>query len=155
MTTKKSTTKKTATKRISSRSDAAKISAAEKESAVKIIDIDEFEVKCIAEAILDKKGKNVCSLNLKEVGTSICDYFIICNADSTTNVLAIADNIEEEMILKCNRKVTRMQGKENAFWIILDYSNIVVHIFQTEYREFYRLEDLWADAVITKYNDED
>ncbi len=105
--------------------------------------------------MLDKKAKNVCSLDLKEIGTSICDYFVICNADSTPNVLAIADNIEEEMIIKCNRKVTRMQGKENAFWIILDYSNIVVHIFQTEYREFYRLEDLWADSVITKYSDEE
>ena len=104
--------------------------------------------------MLDKKAKNVCSLDLKEIGTSICDYFVICNADSTTNVLAIADNVEEEMIVKCNRKVHRMQGKENGFWIILDFSNIVVHIFQTEYREFYRLEDLWADAKTTKYEDE-
>lgn len=124
------------------------------EATIKIIDTDVFEVKTIAEAMLDKKAKNVCSLDLKEIGTSICDYFVICNADSTTNVLAIADNVEEEMIMKCNRKVLRMQGKENGFWIILDFSNIVVHIFQTEYREFYRLEDLWADAKITKYEDE-
>ncbi|MBE6229353.1 MAG: ribosome silencing factor [Bacteroidales bacterium] len=105
--------------------------------------------------MLDKKAKNVCSLDLREIGTSICDYFVICNADSTPNVIAIADNVEEEMIVKCNRKVMRMQGKENAFWIILDFSNIVVHIFQTEYREFYRLEDLWADAKITKYDEEE
>ena len=153
-TEKKKTTRKPAAKSAAKRVSSKK-AAAKEESTIKIIDIDQFEVKTIAQAMLDKKAKNVCSLDLREVGTSICDYFVVCNADSTTNVLAIADNIEEEMIVKCNRKVARMQGKENAFWIILDYSNIVVHIFQTEYREFYRLEDLWADSTITKYSDEE
>jgi iojap-like ribosome-associated protein len=111
------------------------------------------EIRTIAEAALDKKAKNVCSLDLRKIGTSICDYFVICNADSTTNVSAIADNIEDEMLTKCKRKIVRMQGKENAFWIILDYSDIVVHIFQTEYRAFYRLEDLWADAIKTTYEE--
>ncbi|MFA6335113.1 MAG: ribosome silencing factor [Bacteroidales bacterium] len=117
------------------------------------IDTDIVELKCIAEAMLDKKGNNVCSLNLKKIGTAISDYFVVCNADSTPQVLAIADNIEEMMYNKCNRKVVRMQGRENAFWIILDYTNIVVHIFQTEYRLFYRLEDLWADAQKTIYQE--
>lgn len=153
-TEKKKTTRKPAAKSAAKRVSSKK-AAAKEESTIKIIDIDQFEVKTIAQAMLDKKAKNVCSLDLREVGTSICDYFVVCNADSTTNVLAIADNVEEEMIVKCNRKVVRMQGKENAFWIILDYSNIVVHIFQTEYREFYRLEDLWADSTITKYSDEE
>ncbi len=149
--TRKATAKKSATKRLSKKA----VVAAEKENTIKIIDTDTFEVRTIVDAMLDKKAKNVCSLDLREIGTSICDYFVVCNADSTPNVLAIADNVEEEMIVKCNRKVVRMQGKENAFWIILDYSNIVIHIFQTEYREFYRLEDLWADSVVTKYSDED
>ena len=117
------------------------------------IDIDIVELKCIADAMLDKKANGVCSLDLKKIGTAISDYFIVCNADSTPQVLAIADNVEEMMQRKCNRKVIRMQGKENAFWIILDYANIVVHIFQTEYRLFYRLEDLWADAKKTVYQD--
>lgn len=116
-------------------------------------DIETIEVTCVAQAILDKKGQNVCSLNLKTIGTSICDYFVVCNADSRPQVIAIADNIEEQMLIKCKRKLVRQQGRENAFWIILDYGNIVVHIFQTEYRSFYRLEDLWADAVKTTYND--
>ncbi|MBE6224807.1 MAG: ribosome silencing factor [Bacteroidales bacterium] len=115
----------------------------------------ELALKTIVEAIQDKKGKNVCTLDLTGIGTSICDHFVICNADSTPNVLAIADNIEEEMLVKCNTKVLRQQGKENAFWIIMDYSDIVVHIFQTEYREFYRLEDLWADAQKKVYQDEE
>lgn len=156
----KAATKKTATKAASAPKTTGKTakeskkSDATSESTIKIIDTDVFEVRTIADAMLDKKAKNVCSLDLKSLGTSICDYFVICNADSTTNVLAIADNVEEEMMVKCNRKVVRMQGKENAFWIILDYSNIVVHIFQTEYREFYRLEDLWADSKITRYEEE-
>ena len=112
------------------------------------------EVDTIAEAMLEKKGRNVCALDLKKICTSITDWFVICNADSTTQVDAIADNIEERMMEKCGRKVVRMQGKENGFWVIMDYLNIVVHIFQTEYRNFYRLEDLWADAVRKDYNDE-
>lgn len=114
---------------------------------------DEAEIKCIAEAMLDKKAQKVCSLDLSKIGTAIADHFIVCNADSSPQVNAIADNVEEMMYTKCNRKVIRAQGKENAFWIILDYANIVVHIFKTEYREFYRLEELWADAAKTTYQD--
>ncbi|MFA5642059.1 MAG: ribosome silencing factor [Bacteroidales bacterium] len=114
---------------------------------------DKKEIKCIVDAMQDKKASFVCSLNLTSTGTAICDHFVICNADSTSQVVAIADNVEEMMIQNCDRKVIRKQGKENGFWIILDYSNIVVHIFQTEYRQFYRLEDLWADAEKTTYQD--
>lgn len=114
-----------------------------------------IEVDTIAEAMLEKKGKNVCALDLKRIGTAITDWFVICNADSTTQVAAIADNIEERMIEKCGRKVVRAQGKENGFWVILDYLNVVVHIFQTEYRNFYRLEDLWADAERKDYHDDE
>jgi len=111
------------------------------------------ELKVIADAMLEKKGQDVVSLDLRSIGTAISDHFIVCNADSTPAVVAIADNIEERMIEKCRRKVTRSQGKENAFWVILDYGDIVVHIFQTPYRAFYRLEELWADAERTAYED--
>ncbi len=111
------------------------------------------ELKVIADAMLEKKGQDVVSLDLRSIGTAISDHFIVCNADSTPAVVAIADNIEERMIEKCRRKVTRTQGKENAFWVILDYGDIVVHVFQTPYRSFYRLEDLWADAERTVYED--
>lgn len=112
------------------------------------------EVKVIADAMLEKKGQEVLSLDLKTIGTAISDYFIVCNADSGTNVLAIADNVEDRMAEKCRRKVIRTQGRENALWIILDYGDIVVHVFQTAYRAFYRIEDLWADAERTDYSDE-
>ena len=112
------------------------------------------EVKVIADAMLEKKGQEVLSLDLKTIGTAISDYFIVCNADSGTNVLSIADNVEDRMIEKCKRKVIRTQGRENALWVILDYGDIVVHVFQTAYRAFYRIEDLWADAERTDYSDE-
>ena len=113
----------------------------------------ENEIKVIADAMLEKKGQDVVSLDLRKIGTAVSDHFIVCNADSTPNVIAIADNVEDRMIQKCRRKVVRSQGKENAFWVILDYGDIVVHIFQTPYRAFYRLEDLWADADRTVYVD--
>ena len=112
------------------------------------------EVKVIADAMLEKKGQEGLSLDLKKIGTAISDYFIVCNADSGTNVLAIADNVEDRMAEKCKRKVIRTQGRENALWVILDYGDIVVHVFQTAYRAFYRIEDLWADADRTDYTDE-
>ncbi len=115
--------------------------------------MDNKELKVIADAMLEKKGQEVVSLDLRSIGTAISDHFIVCNADSTPAVVAIADNIEERMIEKCRRKVVRTQGKENAFWVIMDYGDIVVHIFQTPYRSFYRLEDLWADADRTVYED--
>ena len=119
------------------------------------MDIEKKEIETIAAAMLDKKAKGVMSLDLRRIGTAIADFFVICNADSTTNVVSICDNIEKEMEEKCGRSVVRMQGKENAFWVIMDYADIVVHIFQTPYREFYRLEDLWAYAERTDYKDDD
>ena len=116
--------------------------------------MDNKDLKIIADAMLEKKGQNVVSLDLRVIGTAISDYFIVCNEDSTTNVMAIADNIEDRMLEKASRKVLRSQGKENAIWIIMDYGDIVVHVFQTQYRDFYRLEDLWADAERTEYKDE-
>lgn len=115
--------------------------------------MNKTELQVIADAMLEKKGQDVVSLDLKPIGTAISDHFIVCNADSTANVAAIADNIEDRMIEKCRRKVLRTQGKENAFWVILDYGDIVAHVFQTPYRAFYRLEDLWADAERTEYVD--
>ena len=111
-------------------------------------------LKVITDAMLEKKGQGVVSLDLSPIGTAISDYFVVCNANSTTAVAAIADNIIVKMQEKWGRKVLRMQGLENDFWIILDYGDIVVHVFLTEYREFYRLEDLWADAERTEYTDE-
>ncbi|MCF0166278.1 MAG: ribosome silencing factor [Bacteroidales bacterium] len=111
------------------------------------------ELDVIVEAMLEKKAQGVCSIDLTGTGTSITDYFVICNADSTTQVAAIADNIIDSLA-KEGRKPARSQGLQNGFWAILDYGDIVVHVFQTEYREFYRLEELWSKAPRKDYKDE-
>ncbi len=104
------------------------------------------DLRLVADAMLDKKAKNVVSIDLRPLESSITDYFMICNADSTTAVSAIADNIIKKLKEEKGLKPIRTQGLENNFWIILDYGDIVAHIFLTEYREFYKIEDLWADA---------
>ncbi len=110
------------------------------------------EIEVITSAMLDKKAQNVCSLDLRSMGTAITDYFVICNADSGVQVNAICSHVEDMMEKECKTSVKRAQGKENGFWVILDYVNVVVHIFMTEYREFYRLEDLWKEAELKEYN---
>ena len=110
------------------------------------------DLRVMADAMLDKKAQNVTGIDLRTIGTAITDYFVICNADSTTNVNAIADNVIDKM-RELGRKPFRTQGMEYNFWIILDYGDIVAHIFLTEYRQFYRLEDLWADAPQKEYKD--
>ena len=104
----------------------------------------------IIRAIQDKKGKNIVSLDLSKIDGAICSCFIVCNADSTTQVAAIAAGIEE-VLETLGEKVWRVEGQQNALWIAMDYVDVVVHIFQTELREFYKLEELWADAPATRY----
>lgn len=106
----------------------------------------ENEIKVIADAILDKKAEDVISIDLRPVGTAITDSFVICTGTSTTMVAAVADNIIKEAKEKLGLRPLRTQGLENNFWVIIDFGHIVVHVFLKEYREFYRLEDLWADA---------
>ena len=113
------------------------------------------EIEVIAQAMLDKKAKNVVAMDLTAIGAAICDHFVICNADSTTQVVAISDNVVEQMWDKCKQDPIRSQGRENAFWVILDYGDIVVHVFQTESRDFYRLEDLWSDAEKINFEDDE
>lgn len=110
------------------------------------------DLRVMADAMLDKKAQNVIDIDLRPLGTAITDHFMICNADSTTNVNAIADNVIDKMREE-GRKPLRTQGLENNFWIILDYGDIVAHIFLTEYRQFYRLEELWADAPYKEYKE--
>ena len=105
----------------------------------------------IIRAIQDKKGKNIVSLDLSKIDGAICSCFIVCNADSTTQVAAIAAGIEEQVLETLGEKVWRVEGQQNALWIAMDYVEVVVHIFKKELREFYKLEELWADAPATRY----
>lgn len=115
---------------------------------------DDKLLACIIEGLLEKKGKEVVNVDLRKLDYAACDYFIICHGDSATQVRALADSVEENAEEKLKLKVRHREGLENAQWMLLDYGNIVVHVFQKEAREYYRLEDLWGDADITMIRDE-
>lgn len=104
----------------------------------------------IIEGILDKKGLEIIDLDLSKLQNAFCDHFVICHAESNTQVSAIADSIEKKVKENLNEKVDHREGLENAMWVLLDYHNIIVHVFQRDIRNYYRLEDLWGDARITR-----
>ena len=110
------------------------------------------DLRLVADAILDKKGENVVSIDLRSLDGAITDFFVVCDASNTTQVGAISDNVAEKMKEEGHR-LLRSQGEGNNFWIIQDYGNIVVHIFLREYRDFYRLEDLWSDFPRKEYKE--
>lgn len=112
-------------------------------------------LETIVKAIQEKKGKNIVSLDLRKTEGAICSYFVVCNADSTTQVGAIAAGVEEKVLTELNQNVWRIDGAANSLWIAMDYIDIVVHIFQTPLRDFYKLEQLWADAPVVKYESEE
>lgn len=106
-------------------------------------DIDE-RLSVIVKACADKKGSDIKVLDLREL-TTITDYFVIVSGNSTTQVIAIADEVEDKMNL-ANYELIGKEGYREGTWILLDYGNVVVHIFRKEEREFYGLEKVWADS---------
>lgn len=102
--------------------------------------------EAIIQGIADKKGKNIVCLNMIKVSGSICDYFVICEGDSSIQVNTIARSVEETVLKTKGEQVYHHEGYKNGEWILLDYVDVVVHIFQPSYRKFYNLEGLWADA---------
>ena len=108
--------------------------------------------KTIINAINEKKGENVISLDLRKIPEAVADFFIICQANNTVQLKAIADFIEQEVKEKCDERRFKHEGQEGMQWIIVDYVNIVVHIMMPEARKFYRLEEMWSDAVVTGHS---
>lgn len=107
-------------------------------------------VDAAVEGVLEVKGKNIAILNLQSIHNRVCDYYIICQADSSTQVNAIAGSVEEMVKKRIGERPYHTEGFQNSEWILVDYVNVVVHVFQSHIREFYNLEALWADAEITK-----
>ena len=103
----------------------------------------------IAKFAIDKKAENVISINVKEL-TSFTDQFVICSADTDIQVKAIADSIRRST----NHKPVRIEGYEQLNWVLLDYIDVIVHVFKTTERNYYNIEKLWADAPKIVYNDE-
>jgi ribosome-associated protein len=101
--------------------------------------------------IQEKKGNDIVRLDLRNIFSSVSDYFVICHADSATQVKAIANSVEEEIFKATKQEAWRKEGLEFGEWILLDYIDVVVHIFRTDKREFYGVEDLWGDAEIKNY----
>ncbi|HMX05736.1 MAG TPA: ribosome silencing factor [Chitinophagales bacterium] len=104
----------------------------------------------VIDSILDKKGEEVVHLDLTALPDAVSDHFIICHADSTTQVRAIGNHILENVFEKSGDRPFSKEGLDNAEWIIIDYMDVVVHVFYKEKRYFYQLEDLWHDAVMKK-----
>lgn len=106
-------------------------------------------VDAIIDGMEEKKAKNITIINLTEIENSVADFFVICDADSKTHVEAIADSVDEVVEKTTGERPFHAEGFENAEWILMDYINVVVHVFQKEIRDYYNLEALWADAEIT------
>jgi len=103
----------------------------------------------IIKGIEQVKGEKICILDLREIENTVCDYFIVCEGNSNTQVNAIAGSVQKTVSKALKDKPWHVEGEGNAEWILLDYVNVVVHIFQKQIREFYDIESLWGDAKIT------
>ncbi|HAM11001.1 MAG: ribosome silencing factor [Bacteroidetes bacterium GWE2_41_25] len=103
--------------------------------------------------IHEKKGQNVLKIDLRKLENRITDYFIICHASSSTQVSAISDSIDDIVRKEAGEKPLHKEGLDNCFWVLIDYGNVIVHVFVEEYRNFYSLESLWADAKIDSAED--
>lgn len=104
--------------------------------------------KTIISAIQDKKGEQIVSLDLRKVPEAVADFFVICQASSTTQVKAIADYVEHQVKEICNEQPYKNEGKSTAQWVLVDYINIVIHVMHPDARKFYKIEDMWNDAPI-------
>jgi ribosome-associated protein len=107
----------------------------------------------VIKGIFEKKGQNVLKIDLRKLENRITDYFVICHAASTTQVSAICDSVDDIVRKEALEKPIHIEGLENCFWVLIDYGNIIVHVFLEEYRNFYSLESLWADATIEPLED--
>lgn len=104
--------------------------------------------KTIINAIQEKKGENILTLDLRKIPEAVADFFVICDASSNVQVKAIADFVEDQVKIRAEENPYRHEGYQALQWVLIDYVNIVVHIFLPETRKFYRLEEMWSDAGI-------
>ncbi len=104
----------------------------------------------IIEAIQEKKGHGIVSIDLSKIENSICDRFIICHGESVTQVGAITESIERKLKEEARIRAHHVEGLQNSQWVLLDFFDILVHVFQEEFRSFYKLEELWADGKVTR-----
>ena len=106
-------------------------------------------IALILHGIEEVKGVDINLLDLREIENTVCDYFIICNGTSNTHVNAIVSSIQRTVSKAIQDKPWHVEGSENGEWVLMDYVNVVVHVFQEHIREFYDIEGLWGDAKVT------
>ena len=125
--------------------------ASRKKSSITRLNANSRIFKIIISAIQEKKGENIVSLDLRKIPEAVSDYFIVCQAGSTTQVRAIADNVEEKIKKELGELPYRHEGYNALQWVLIDYVNIVVHIMLPETRKFYKLEEMWSDATLQEH----
>ena len=107
-------------------------------------------LESVFKGIQEKKGHHILDLDLSEIENAVTNHFVICHGDSNRQVTAIAESVEEVVLKETSEKPWHREGMQNAEWVLLDYADVVVHIFNENTRKFYNLEGLWADARIRK-----
>ncbi|WP_178987632.1 ribosome silencing factor [Winogradskyella schleiferi] len=107
-------------------------------------------ITTIIGGIEEVKGKEITILDLREIENTVCDYFIVCEGSSNTQVNAIVNSIQKQVSKTLKDKPWHVEGTENAEWVLMDYVNVVVHVFQKHIREYYDIESLWGDAKTTQ-----
>lgn len=110
-------------------------------------------VKAIINAIQEKKGENIISLDLRKIPEAVADFFIICEATNSTQLRAIADFVEKDVKEKASEIPFKHEGKVAQQWILIDYVNVVVHVMMPDIRKFYQLEEMWSDAPMMEHKD--
>ncbi|HEY6503510.1 MAG TPA: ribosome silencing factor [Chitinophagaceae bacterium] len=110
-------------------------------------------IKTIIAAIQDKKGENIISLDLRKINEAVADFFIICEAGNQPQIRAIAENIERQLKEKCDENPYHHEGFNTLQWVLIDYVNVVVHVMLSDTRKFYKLEDMWSDAVAEEHDE--
>jgi ribosome-associated protein len=117
----------------------------------KAINESTFTSELAIHGIQEKKGNEIVRLDLRNINSSVADYFVVCHAESSTQVKAIALSVEQEVFKASKQHPYRIEGMEHGEWVLIDYIDVVVHIFKTDKREFYGIEDLWGDAEMKYY----
>jgi len=105
----------------------------------------------VVHGMQEKKGFEIVKMDMREVNATLSDYFVVCSADSNVHVNALAKSVEDEVYKALGQDVWHKEGQGNGEWILLDFVDVVVHIFKTETRDRYRLEDLWGDAKVENF----
>lgn len=153
MATKKSSKKTTTTKKTSrsnrqKKTKTAQLSKSKKQTKLSNTQRDKQLIQVIIEGMQEKKANNISIIDLTKIENNFCNYFVICEAESKPQLQAITDSIEETVLKKLSIKPHHIEGLQNAEWILLDYLTVLVHVFHSDIRAFYKIEKLWADANI-------